>query len=290
MKKILFVTEFSDHAAEVFKYAAELAYFFKADIAMLHVFKTTNAITAKKEELEHLADVAVDNLMQLVSKNMPQTYQNEVKVDYLFKVGLAADIILETALSEEVDLIVMSLAGKKTVLDNLINNTPLSVINQSDIPVLAIPPTAKFEGIDNLVYTTNFEFRDLGAINYLKKWARLFEATIHCFHVIEKDENEMHIMKNMSILRATYKGHKWLRFDMARGNFEKEIGRFAKGKKADILVMMSHKTNFVNRMIDRSSVKDIALNIQTPILVIKDNAFELDNTSWEWLDILNSVG
>lgn len=290
MKKILFVTEFSDHADEVFKYAAELAYHLKVDLSMLHVFKVMDTISDGEDEMAHLADVAVDNLMKLVADNMPEEYQNKVKIDYLFKMGLAPETIMETAINEEAGLIVMSLTGKQTGLDAVIGNTSISVIAKSDVPVLAIPPTVKFEGIDNLVYTTNFEFRDLAAINFLQKWAKVFDANIHCLHVIEKDENEMRVMKNMSTLRSTYKSKRRLRFDMARGQFEKEIGRFAKAKKADILTMMSHKTNFINRIINGSSVKNIALNVELPILVIKDNAFELDNEAWEWLEILNSVG
>lgn len=290
MKKILFSTEFSDHAPEVYKFAVELAYHFKADLYLLHAFGTREATTADEETIAHLADVTVDNLIKLVKGNTPETYLESVKFHYITEVGLAADAIMNTALNENIDLIVMGLTGKKNALDSLIGNTSLSVLSKSDTPVLAIPTTVTFKGIDNLVYTTNFEFRDLSAINYLHKWSKRLDAPVHCLHVIEEDENEMGVMKNMSTLRTTYKGRKWLKFDMAKGKFRKEIERFAKGKKADILVMMSHKTNFINRIIDRSSVKDIALSINLPILIIKDNAFELDNETWEWLEIVNSIG
>ena len=38
MKKILFPTEFSEHAPEVLKYASELAYQFDAQLIVMHVF------------------------------------------------------------------------------------------------------------------------------------------------------------------------------------------------------------------------------------------------------------
>ena len=184
----------------------------------------------------------------------------------------------------------MGLTGKRNAFDRIIGNTSLAVLGKADAPVLAIPSTSKFEGIENLVYTTNFEFRDLGAINYLGEWAKVFKAAVHCLHTIEKEENESHVMKNMNILKTTYKGKHWVDFDMEYGKFKEEIEGFAKVKKADIIVMMSHKTNIINRVLVPDSVKDIALTINTPILVIKDNAFEVDNKTWELQGLMEDIG
>ena len=38
MKKILFATEFSDQAPAIFRYAVEIAYFFKAELVAMHAF------------------------------------------------------------------------------------------------------------------------------------------------------------------------------------------------------------------------------------------------------------
>jgi nucleotide-binding universal stress UspA family protein len=138
---------------------------------------------------------------------------------------------------------------------------------------LIVPATAKFAGIDNIVYTTNFEFRDFGAINYLKNWSKTFDAPIHCLHHIETNENEMSVLKNMSILKETYLGQKRIMFDITQGDFQEKIESFAKSKQADLVAMMSHKRNFISRLVENSAVKGIARDINIPLLVIKDNDF-----------------
>ena len=64
---------------------------------------------------------------------------------------------------------------------------------------------------------------------------------------------------------------------------------FAKSKKADIVAMLSHKRNFISRIVESSSMKGVAKRISIPLLVIKDNAFEVDDSAWEWVEIANSI-
>ncbi len=289
MKNILFPTEFSNHAPEVFKYAAEMAYFFKARLVVLHVINKPELQLTDDEALEHMADVSTDNMLTFVQKNLPKAYQKDVEVSYIAKTGLPATAILRTALEEDIDLIVMGMTGKTNTLETIFGKTTPEVLAKADCPVLIVPSTTKFAGIDNMVYTTNFEFRDLGAINYLKNWSKTFDAQIHCLHIIENNENEMSLLKNMSILKENYKGQKRILFDMSQGDFQEKIESFAKSKKADLIAMMSHKRNFISRLIENSSVKGVARRTNIPLLVIKDNAFEVDNDVAEWLRIANSI-
>lgn len=99
-------------------------------------------------------------------------YKEQISIDYNIKVGDPAEAILQIALEENIELIVMGMTGKTDALDTLFGNTSQEVLAKSDCPVLAIPTKAEFKGIDNLVYATNFEFRDLGTINCLKQWSK----------------------------------------------------------------------------------------------------------------------
>ena len=277
MKKILFATEFSDHSLEVFKFATELAFHFKAQLIVTHAFGKPGTRDKTQEEIEHMEDVTMDQLNKFVTNNTPKEYRNKLEIGYMPKVGLATDVILELAVEENVDLIVIGLTGKTNALDSLIGNTSLNVIAKAPMAVLGIPATATFEGIDNIAYINNFGFDDLGAINYLRKWAKKFEASVHCLHVMEKDVDESQVVKYMSILKEVYKTKKWLTFNKTKGVFKEEVERFAKGKKADIILMMSFKFNLLTRLVVRDSVQGIARIIKSPILVIKDSVFEINS-------------
>ena len=289
MKKILFPTEFSDHAPAVFTFAVELAYFFKAQLIMVHAFGKPDVRATTQITMAQKADAVVDKLIELADKNTPTDYKNDVKIDYHAKVGFPAESILQLATEEEVDLIVMGMTGKTNALETIFGSTALAVLTKADCQVLAIPEKAKFAGIDNLVYTVNFEFRDFEAINYLKKWSKTFEAPIHCLHMIEHNENETTVQKKMMVIRETFKGNKMIKYDLRHGDFVQGIEKFAKSKQADIVAMMAHKRNLIEELIATSSVKGVAKRISLPLLVIKDNAFEIDEDAANWIQIANSI-
>ncbi|MFT4667763.1 MAG: nucleotide-binding universal stress UspA family protein [Polaribacter sp.] len=289
MKKILFPTEFSSHAPEVFRFAVELAYFFDARLIMMYAYSISDYGLASNQKNEEQANKATERMIDFVTSNIPETYRKEIKVDYVAKKGLSSKAILEVAVREDVDLIVMGMTGMTNAADILVGSTTMSVLAKADCPVLMIPADAKFEGIDNMVYTTNFEFRDLAVINYLKKWSKKFKAPLHCFHVIEEGDDRMSAIKNMDILRTIFKRQKRMSFDFESGKIDEEIEKFIKKKRADVLIMIEHKKNFLTRILDRSRVNEIAHDVSIPLLVMKDNGYELNVVTGEWLKVVHSI-
>lgn len=288
MKKILFATEFSDHAPTIFRYAIDLAYFFKADLIAMHAYgKPAPLLETEKTEREK-QDRVVEKLIQFVTEHMPAAYREDVHIDYFAVNAYPIDGILGLALDQEVDLIVMGMTGKTNALGSILGNTSLNVLAKADCQVLIIPEKAQFEGIDSIVYTTDFEFRDLEAIHYLKEWSKTFGAPIHALHVYEGDENEFKVMKNITLLKETFKSFKSIDFNLRNGEFREEAEKFAKNKKADVVAMISHKRNLLARILDTNPVEGIAKRIDIPLLVIKDDAYEVDQKGWAWVEMAQS--
>lgn len=288
MKKILFSTEFSQHAPEVFSFAAELAYFLKARLVIIHAFTQAEVRAIPKEELEKLVDETSKRLVGFVSAHLPEAYQH-LKIDYVVKSGFASKAILETALDENIDLIVMGMTGKTNRIDALLGSTTSEVLKKAGCPVLMIPAKTRYEGIDNIAFTTNFEFRDLGAIQYLESWSKVFDAPIHCLHIIEAKEDELSAITNMNILKNLYKRHKRILFDMKQGVFQEEIEQFAKSKRADVIAMMPDKRSLISRLLEGNEVEGLARRVHIPLLVIKDNTYEVDSSATEWMELVNSI-
>lgn len=289
MKKILFATEFSDHAPTVFTYAVELAYFFKAKLVMMHAFGKPEVRATSQKNLTDKADAVVDKLIELADNHISEEYKKEITIDYHAKVGFPAEAILEIALEEEADLIVIGMTGKTNALGTIFGSTAQAILSRADCQVLAIPAKAQFEGIDNIAFTTNFEFMDFEAIHYLRKWSETFEAPIHCLHIVEKNENETGALRKMMVIRETFKNDPMVECDIRRGDFVQGIEKFARSKKADVVAMLSHKRNFIARITENSTVQGVAKRINLPLLVIKDNAFEIDESTWDWVEIVNSI-
>lgn len=289
MKKIMFATEFYDHAPNVFKYAAKLAYAFKADLLVMHAHGKPEPMRSSDEMIQERHDKVIEKLKDFVTEHLPENYQGKIKVDYLAVNAYPLEGILDTAIDEKVDLIVMGMTGKTSVLGSLLGNTTLNVLAKADCQVLMVPEGATFTGINDLLYTVDFEFRDLQAIHYLKDWSQTLDATLHALHVVEGDEENLDILKKMMILKETFKMDKTIDFDLRYGDFRTEIEKFALGKKADIVAMISHKHNFIFRLLDDSAVEEVAKEIQLPLLVIKEDAYEFDEAALQWVEFLKSI-
>ncbi|MCB0634823.1 MAG: universal stress protein [Saprospiraceae bacterium] len=288
MKKILFATEFSDHAPDIFRYAAELAYFFKADLLAMHAFGHPGPRIETKDGVSERHDRVIEKLVNFVAGHLPEAYRKKIHVDYLAVNSYPIDGILEVALDQDIELIVMGMTGKTNALGSILGNTTLNVLAKADCQVLIIPEKTHYKGIENIVYTTDFEFRDLEAIHYLKRWRQLFDASIHALHVYEGDENEFAVLKNMMLLKETFSHQRRLDFDLRYGELREEVEKFAKSKDADLVAMISHKRNFLSRVLDINPIEGIAKEIDIPLLVIKNDAYQIDQKGWEWVELARS--
>lgn len=290
MKKILFPTEFSSHAPEAFKYAAELAYFFKAELVLLHAFVKPEFQADKAQIIEQMADVSADQLNTLVEEHLPEAFAGKVQTSIQVEMGRAAEAILKYALEESVDLIVMGMTGKNGTLNALLGSTSQAVLAKADCPVLAIPEKASFKGIDGLLYATDFEFRDLDAINYLSIWANTFQSPLYCLHVLEADEEALTVRRKLNILRDTYKGRKDIHFAIKKGVLERDLAAFARGKEVDIVGMITHKRNFLARLTGQGAgVLELGKKLDLPLLLIKDNPYAIDDPLEGWVQVANSI-
>ena len=162
IKKILYATDLSETAVYAFSYAVSLANMYGAGITILHVLAEfpgeqfiTNMITAntwKAIKEQHYSE-ARDRLIgkkrdHIAIKEVLQAFSEEVKVDeedqafvtdeILIKDGAPAEIIVQTAIEQDCDLVVMGTHGHGAIADVLIGSTAKWVIKQSPIPVLVI--------------------------------------------------------------------------------------------------------------------------------------------------------
>ena len=149
MKKILFPTKFADCESEVFKFASELAYFLKAELLVMYTFGKPEYALTSKELIEEWTGLVNETLIAFVEGNLLKDYRDDILVGYIAKIGYPVESILQIAKEKDVDIIVMGISGKDKINDNLLGQTCLDVLAKADCPVLAIPETIKFEGIEH---------------------------------------------------------------------------------------------------------------------------------------------
>lgn len=269
MKNILFTTEFSDHAGNVYRYALELAKAFNSDITLGIPFGKPSTVTdvlSKEEKKER----ALKRLQEFAANNTPESFQT-IPVHYDAVHAFPGEGILSLAEKNQADLIVMSMTGAHADDDQHFSDTTLDILRRADRPVLAVPNTATYNGLNRLVFSTDFQFNDLIALNMLRRWSEKFDAKIMTVHVLGRTEERDEDRESMEALETAYSGHQQMQFKLLpSGRTKQELHDYLDENEAELLAMTTSKKSRLWQLLEGSTTRKMARSVKIPLLVIKD--------------------
>jgi nucleotide-binding universal stress UspA family protein len=148
IRHILVPTDFSEHAKHALSYAFELAQVYGAKLSLLHVIEIPVYAIEVYLPLEELEQEARRELARL----LPEAEAAQVNVIRLVEMGVPYQKILETATTEQVDLIVMATHGRTGLGHLIMGSVAEHVVRMAPCSVLTIRPLeAGAEGLRTIV-------------------------------------------------------------------------------------------------------------------------------------------
>jgi nucleotide-binding universal stress UspA family protein len=142
-KRILWPSDFSEASYVALDRAAELAAHFSAELFLLHVVHPIAVVPSPAPgkfdvpSYQRAAEIhALKNLEGLISKEIPRG----IKVNAKVLVGTAANDIVNTAVDESVDLIVIATHGETGWRRFVFGSVAEKVVRLAECPVLTIQP------------------------------------------------------------------------------------------------------------------------------------------------------
>jgi nucleotide-binding universal stress UspA family protein len=276
MKTILVPTDFSPNANKALNYAAEIALRSKATIIIVHVTDLTHASMNENvilpvsidKDIIHEANRQL-NVLATVTKEI-----TGAAVDYQLYNGFVPDAIQLAAKENNADLIIMGTLGDAGIRENLFGSITAKVISHVGIPVLAVPLMYEWTPAKSILLAIN-NFEDPAQVLEPLHWlASIFKATVQMSIFIDEAaaENAVRQKKEMELFYeslqkeypdidihpATIYGH----------NFEDAIKAHITENQSDILVMITHKRNFLVSIFNRSMTKKMSYHTDIPLLSI----------------------
>ena len=140
--KVLFCTDFSATADKAFKYAVRSAVHNGAKLYILHVAPEADAQFWKgyvSDEGADTEDKALKALQEKVAATYAPAIPAGVEYETAYRVGSAAEQILEFAAEKGVDLAVLGRQGAGGVRDLFFGNVAAKVAKAIPCPVLIVP-------------------------------------------------------------------------------------------------------------------------------------------------------
>lgn len=268
MKKILFPTEFSEHAAEVFQYALHLAKTNNASISLVHALSIP---LNPSESIEEIGNQALSTLKNFAEKHTPEEYKS-VHINCVTEMGLPADVIISLSQEDDIDLVVMGMKGKTNMLEAFFGSVALDVVSRIEIPVFLVPSTNRFKPITNIAFAAELKMNDLVYMEQATRLTGKLKAKMSCVHFYEKRENHLSVDQTIAVLEDLFKHHpdyQEVTFFTNDKPFEKGIQDFVIEKEVDLLITQSHTRNWKFRYVDPSSSNRVARRINIPMLILK---------------------
>jgi|MudIll2142460700_1097286.scaffolds.fasta_scaffold1085415_1 nucleotide-binding universal stress UspA family protein len=145
IRRILFPTDFSEHAEYAWPYALHFGREFAAEVHLLHVVVPPPRL-AEAYAVNFDPDQMVQALTAEAATQLDRQVEAAKEQGLIFhreiRVGVDAREILDYAAKHEIDLIVMATHGRSGLAHVLLGSVAEKVVRKAPCPVLTIKPPA----------------------------------------------------------------------------------------------------------------------------------------------------
>lgn len=284
MRTILVPTDFSNCSADAVKYAIYFAektgrklLFFHSSFLLIPT-RSSNAayLNAVKSDKEAKLRVLTEFIEKIYDSLSIKRDENNTK----FLVKRAPSVVenINEIINEQfIDLIIIGTHGATGFRKVFFGSNTASIIEQSYCPVLAIPHKYKFNGVKTIAYASS----DLDNLKKeLKKIipiAQKLETSLEIFHITSDDKslrtkyanfNSEMFMKSL-LRHFKFHGMSLYVIDGGKNTLVKAIENFVKHNNPDMLVMLTNKRSFFEKIFTPSQTKEISYQLNVPLMAVK---------------------
>jgi len=274
-RKILLPTDFSDNSWNALVYALKL---FKDEYC---TFYFLHATTIKVPTLSNLSNKLLSAMKEESNKELLAfkafAESSDANANHDFHITSSTQDLLSaiwTAIEEkDIDLVIMGTKGATGAKEFFIGSNSMDVVKKiKKCPVLIVPEEYDFVAPKQIAFPTDYNRKyDLKEINPLRQLADLFDSKIRILHINVEDElsdvQDTNLTNLLNHLQDYESSLHWM------PNYDKksqEINDFIDEMKIDILAMVNHDHNIIEKMIKEPVIEKIGFHPKIPFLVIPE--------------------
>src|SRR5476651_823662 len=196
MKNILVLTDFSIRAGYAAEFAMHLAIKNKARLLLCHAlepFSTNNDAEANwvvaddqvAEKDEAMMDLKETGRSMLKSVVADESWRPNIQ--YIVNYGNVCDVAKKVISDNNVDIVVIGSHPSNALTRILSGSHVYSLIDKLGCPVLLIPESLRYKGVQTIAYATDLTFNNNKVIKYLVRVAKPFQAAISVNHIFKTE-------------------------------------------------------------------------------------------------------
>ncbi len=273
MKRILVPTDFSAHAENALKVAAQIAKKNNCEIFLLHMLEVpsqmNDAITGASgiPEVMLFLQKAKETLENTKTKN----FLKGIEVSTHLKFEKAHDGILTFSKKNNIDLIVMGSHGVSGIEEMLIGSNTERVVRLSEIPVLVIKKDTTEFKTSHFVFASDFSKEIKKPFKQMIEFASIFDAQLHLVMICTPNSFKPTALseKIISEFVADFKIKNYTTSIYNDVNIEKGIINFSNAINADLIGLCTHGRTGLSHFFTGSISEDLVNHTRKPVITFK---------------------
>ncbi|EDP94623.1 universal stress protein [Kordia algicida OT-1] len=275
MTNILLPTDFSDNSKNAIRYTLHL---YANEKCTFYILNSAKVIATRSASFSSkLGTTVLENSKRDLAALKDALQAEFTNKNHTFKIIASAndldDAIEIFAEKYEIDLIVMGTKGATGAKEILFGSNTTKIFKKvTSCPILAIPENHTFVVPTQIGFPSDFNrYCDAKELHFLKKMAKLHDASIRIIHIHETERLSEQQEQNMTTLKQYLKEHKhsfhWIQNYTSK---EKAIHEFIDEMQIEMLAMVQYSHGFIDRMLREPVIKKIGFHLKVPFLVIPE--------------------
>ncbi len=279
MKTILVPTDFSSTAKNAATYAIKLAADLNAEkIVLFNAYQpvapvvnepTLPTATLPLVDVQTMNEISQNGLRHFqheVAPTVPVGIQIELRSEFASLATDIDDICTKTG----ADLIVMGVTGTSKIEELLIGSTAISVVKNTKVPVIVVPPGAAYSSIKNVAFACDLKkVVETTPVYPITRILNATKASLHILNLYENPkENTSEKTYQQELLRSLLSEYNPLFHFVNSNDFITGINDFADANSIDLIITIPKRHQFFEGLFKESHSKKLAFHSHVPLMCI----------------------
>ena len=285
MKTILVPVDFSDTSKNAAAYALNLASVVEAKkVILYHAFELTTIaspsmmtdtgaipITALPVMSMEMMEEISNNNMRYFSESLQDICPAGVVVEKKTEPATLLDIN-EISKETGADLIVMGVEGLGKFEEALVGSMEISIVKISRVPVIIVPPDAKYTSVRNIMLASDLEkVAETIPVQPIKTLLNATKAQLYVVTIYENDKDiSAEKTYQKELLHSLLKEYEPSFYLKSNDSFINGINDFVETNKINMIIAIPKKHGFFEGLFKERHTKMLAFHSHIPLMYIHE--------------------
>jgi nucleotide-binding universal stress UspA family protein len=273
MKNILLPTDFSHCSRNAAEYAIKLFGVKDVKYTVLNTYIDPPSGAGAMVSMVDIIRERSEKDCKEEALTISRTIDNDaLNLEDLVQYGDLSYIISNLVKEREIDMVVMGTKGASGLKKFLSGSNAANVIREVKCPLLIVPEDVRYNNMDRIGLSTNFQdLKNENILEPIKNLAAEHKSEIRIITVqpegvtVDNENNQARANLDKEFKEIPHVFYKVEHEDTAKGIYE-----FVHNYELDMLAMVTRQYSFFEGLFHSSTTKKLAMMADTPLLILHD--------------------